>query len=456
MRVLTVAERVDLLERDGQTGRIGVRGPGQAGLVGQGDAGGGHPGREDLGDPRVVGGRVAERLHGQRRPEPIADRSFLLDRGEDRRVPVWRGDDRDAGVVLGSGPDHRRPADVDLLDELVEGDARPLGRGRERVQVRDDQLERRDRRGQELAPVIRRAAVREDARVDPRVKGLDPPVEHLREARHRGDVGHRQACLAERACGPAGGHELEPRAHEAGPELGQARLVPDRQQRAPRDRGRRISAFEVRDDVPSVGRHRDGPGEDQRDGVREQAVLGGADPVVEGGVVVRGEDRDGLLGHDRPAVEGLVDEVHGAAGHGHAVGQGIRDRVGTREGRQQRWVGVEDASPERGEDPGPHDPHEAGEDDDIRLDRRQRVGQRRVVGTRDDGRLDPLLDRPVDRRARAVGEDQDDLAAELAAPRRGCQRPKVRSGTRHADGDPSPTRIADPFGHAGPSNGAST
>ncbi len=116
-------------------------------------------------------------------------------------VPRRRRHDRDVRVVLGGRADHRRPADVDLLDQLVERDPRSLQRLRERVQVADDELERRDRRGDQLAPVVGPTAVGEEPGVDPRMERLDPPVEHLREAGHGGDVGDRQAGVAQ---GPRG------------------------------------------------------------------------------------------------------------------------------------------------------------------------------------------------------------------------------------------------------------
>ena len=69
--------------------------------------------------------------------------------------------------------------------------------------------------------------------------------------------------------------------------------------------------------------------------------------------VVAGHHRDGLLGDDRAAIQGLVDEVDGAAGHGHAVREGVRHGVRAREGRQQRRMRVEDPTRERGSVSGP-------------------------------------------------------------------------------------------------------
>ena len=133
VRVLAVAQGVDLLEGDRQavrdTGRLRAGRPGSSG---QRDAGRRHPAGQDLGDPGVVGRGVAEGLDGQRRSEAVVDRAAVVDGAQDRVVARRRRDDRDVGVVLGGRADHRRAADVDLLDERIEGDARAL-RGRRRT-----------------------------------------------------------------------------------------------------------------------------------------------------------------------------------------------------------------------------------------------------------------------------------------------------------------------------------
>ena len=146
VRVLAVAECLDLLERDGQARGIRVGGPGQTRLVGQRHAGRGHPRGQDLRDPGVVRRRVAERLDRERRAQPAP---HLAVRASASRTAAYRSGDvtiGDIGVVLGRGADHGRPADVDLLDKLVERDPGSLRGGRERVEVDDDELERRDRR----------------------------------------------------------------------------------------------------------------------------------------------------------------------------------------------------------------------------------------------------------------------------------------------------------------------
>ena len=88
MRVLPVPERVHLLECDGQAWRIRVARTGQARLIRQRDTGPRHPSRQDLGDPRVVGGRVPEGLHGERGLEPGTDAPLLRDGSQNAGVAI--------------------------------------------------------------------------------------------------------------------------------------------------------------------------------------------------------------------------------------------------------------------------------------------------------------------------------------------------------------------------------
>ncbi len=76
---------------------------------------------------------------------------------------------------------------------------------------------------------------------------------------------------------------------------------------------------------------------------------------------------------------------------------------------------VEDPAGECCQHGGSDDAHVPGEDDDIGLDRDESGGQGPVVAARDQRRLEPLLDRPIEGRARPVGEDEGDRAAQLVA-----------------------------------------
>jgi len=91
------------------------------------------------------------------------------------------------------------------------------------------------------------------------------------------------------------------------------------------------------------------------------------DPLMQGGFVVVVEDRNRLLGQDRPSVGSRVDEVHGAAGDLDAVCQRRRHGVRARECGQQRRVGVHHAAGKPGKKRPPKDFHEACRHHQIRL-----------------------------------------------------------------------------------------
>ena len=203
-----------------------------------------------------------------------------------------------------------------------------------------------------------------------------------------------------------------------------------------------VGAVHVDRDVAAVRGDLHGTRQEQRDGIRQQPVLDGLDALAQRRLVVVGQDRDRLLGHDRTAVERGVDQVDRHPGHAHAVRERIANGVGTRERRQQRRMRVQDPSRERLQDARPHHPHVAGKDDDIRPSPREGLQQRPVITALDERGIDPLLCGPVERRTRPVREDQDDVSAELTAHGGSLQRPQVGARPRHADGDP-PTHATD-------------
>ena len=151
--------------------------------------------------------------------QPLAGRQVeaaVLGGLEHLAVAAGVDDDRDRGVVLGGGADHRGAADVDLLHALVGGGA---GGDRllERVEVDDDQLERLDAQLGELLAVRVQPLVGEDAGVHARVQGLDPAVQALREAGQLLDRRDRDTGRGDLLRGRAGGDELRrpPRAAPA-------------------------------------------------------------------------------------------------------------------------------------------------------------------------------------------------------------------------------------------------
>ncbi len=218
VRVLAVAERAR--QRPGDHQRLGK--------VGQRRLRRRHP-PEVRGDRPVVGGGVGERLPGQPEPGRRRDLTLGVDLGQHRRVVGRIDDHRHPLVVLGRGADHRRTADVDVLDDLVE---RRAARDRlaERIEVHDDQIDRVEAGLLHLGPVLGRRPPQDPA-VDARVQRLHPPVEDLGRAGEVAHLAHRNPRLAERARRAARRQDLESGAGEPAREVDHARLVRDRDQR---------------------------------------------------------------------------------------------------------------------------------------------------------------------------------------------------------------------------------
>ena len=139
--------------------------------------------------------------------------------------------DGDALVVLGGGADHRRPADVDVLDRVVVLDLVSGDRLLEGVEVDADQIDRRDPLALQGRHVLGVPALRQQRRVQPRVQRLHPAAEDLLLAGELGDVGHLDPRLAQGGGGAAGREDLDPGLDQALGEIDDPGLVGDRDQR---------------------------------------------------------------------------------------------------------------------------------------------------------------------------------------------------------------------------------
>ncbi len=189
-------------------------------------------GREPAADRGVVARRLGEGLVGQ--PVPGRGRDLaarLLQLGADRVVGLGFDHHRHALVVLRRGADHRRSADVDVLDRHVGVDVELGHRVLERVEVDADEVDRLDPLALEHRHVVGIVAPRQQRRVQPRVQRLHPTAEDLLLAGELGDVGDLQARLAQRAGGAAGREELDPQRRQRLGEVGDPGLVGDRDQR---------------------------------------------------------------------------------------------------------------------------------------------------------------------------------------------------------------------------------
>ena len=140
--------------------------------------------------------------------------------------------------VFRRGPDHRRPADVDVFDRIVERAAGLGNRLAKRIEIDDDQVDGRNAVGRQRGAVLGQIASRENAAVDLGMQRLDAAVQHFGKARVTPDVGDRHARVGERLGRSARREELDAARGEASGKRDDARLVGHRQQRL-RDRVRR-------------------------------------------------------------------------------------------------------------------------------------------------------------------------------------------------------------------------
>ncbi len=133
-------------------------------------------------------------------------------------------------MVLRRAADQRRAADIDVLDAVVVIGA--LGDGRlERIEIDDQQIDRRDAVLGGLRIVLCVAAYGQQPAMHLRMQRLHAPVHHLGKA---GEVGH---VLDGKPRGPqgsgraAGGDQLDAHIRQGGGERDETRLVRYRKQR---------------------------------------------------------------------------------------------------------------------------------------------------------------------------------------------------------------------------------
>ena len=140
-------------------------------------------------------------------------------------------DDSHIGMVLGCGADHRRAANVDVLDAVVI--VRALGDGfLERIKIHDEEIDRLDvvrlhRRGMVLV-----GADRQQAAMHARMQRLDAAVHHFGKAGQVGDIGNGEPRVLQRLGGAAGGDEIDAERGQRAGEFNQAGFVGNRQQSA--------------------------------------------------------------------------------------------------------------------------------------------------------------------------------------------------------------------------------
>ena len=129
--------------------------------------------------------------------------------------------------ILGGGADHGRAADVDVLDQFLEGDA-GLGSGfLEGVEIHDDHVDGSDAMLGDSGYVLRIVAAMQDAAVHFGMQRFDAAVEHFGESGEVGNVFDRDAGIAQQFGSAASGDQFDAEGGELAGEIWQSGFVGD-------------------------------------------------------------------------------------------------------------------------------------------------------------------------------------------------------------------------------------
>ena len=141
---------------------------------------------------------------------------------------------RDIPKILGGGADHRRSADVDVLDELFQTHSLLGCDSLERIEIDSDQIDQLDSLLLGLLLVFRLVAPGEDAAVDLGVKRLHAPIEHFRKAGQLRHVPYAQPFFPEQLGRAAGRNDFNPQRGQTLRKFADPGFVTDADER-PRD-----------------------------------------------------------------------------------------------------------------------------------------------------------------------------------------------------------------------------
>jgi hypothetical protein len=176
-------------------------------------------------DRSVIGGGSREGLGGEllaKRQRQAADVHLqCIDKG---RV-IFRIDDRrHIGVVLGGRADHRRTADVDILDDrrIV---AACVANLIERVEVDHQEIDRLDAMRVHRFLMFGVATNGEQTAMDRRMQRLHPPVHDFGKTGQIRNVAHRDPCCRDHFGAAAGRQEFNALPHQGPGKFDQAGLV---------------------------------------------------------------------------------------------------------------------------------------------------------------------------------------------------------------------------------------
>ena len=130
-------------------------------------------------------------------------------------------------MILRGASEQRRPADVDLLNDLRVGLGFVGGRLRERIHIHRDDIDRRDLQCLRLGEIVAIVPAQQDPAHDVGMQGLHPSAEAFGKSRDVLDRNGGNAFLPQEGEGAARGEDLVAQRGETLRERGQSGLIRD-------------------------------------------------------------------------------------------------------------------------------------------------------------------------------------------------------------------------------------
>ena len=189
---------------------------------------------EVVGDHAVIFGGMRERFFSERKTGcgccgAVMHRHLF----HQARVVAGIGDDGDEAIILGGSAHHRRPADVDIFNRIVQCDIRFGDSRGEWIQIHHHHIDGRNMVRGHCFRMVGQVAARQDAAMHLGVQGLDAAVHHFRKAGVVADLGDCHAVILQQLGGAAGGKNLYVVTGKKFGELEHARFIGHADQGAP-------------------------------------------------------------------------------------------------------------------------------------------------------------------------------------------------------------------------------
>ena len=144
----------------------------------------------------------------------------------DDQAVVLRGCyNRDVLKILRAGADHRRSADVDVLDHFLELDSGFANRLDERIEIDTNKVDQLDMMLSHLLHMFGVLPDRQQTARNPGIQGLHPAIEDFRKSRQIRHLPHWYAVRSEQARCAARGNDFDVEADQSFGKLDNARFV---------------------------------------------------------------------------------------------------------------------------------------------------------------------------------------------------------------------------------------